>query len=243
MSTIQIYFANTKSVVIPGRDASTFEQAGHYFILFPNPAYARTYQNHVVHLQRIAKAHTPTSVESPLPIQPGVIIEGEDAYSLLQDYALCPPSQRIKLKLLYPSYNSNTHTGHVLNHRGYPKLVEGEGKSGRSVLFWVHGPHLTTSTVRNAIAADGRERGLAWQVAVEKLDLPTPFSDKFVGPKLLEEGFGNAETRSQRYQPLRWLLSCSDENEARRFIRAWHRRPFPQQRNDDLSVVHTEFLW
>lgn len=227
--------------MIPARDPRTFEQIGHYFILFPNPAYARTYQSHVVHLHRIAKTHTPTSVESPLPLQPGVVIEGEDAYTVLQDYALCPPFQRMQLRLLYPSYSPGMKR--LFNQRGYRQLVEQDDKSGRSVLFWVDGPHLTTYIIRNVVATDGRERGLAWNMTVEQLDTSAPAREEFEGSNDVDEADESSELSFQHTNIKRWILSFADENETRRFIRAWHRRTFPQDRGDDRRLVHAEFLW
>lgn len=226
--------------MIPARDPRTLEQAAYYFILFPNSAYARTYQNHVVHLHRVARTHTPTSIESPLPIQPGAIVEGEDAYALLQDYALCPPSQRLQLRLMYPSYTSGTKA--ILLERGYPQLLKGENKTGRSLLFGVDGQHLTTTMIRNAIAADGRQKGLAWNISVEKLDNSNSAGGG--GEDLVSSEYdGGAELVSQQIIPPRWILVFKDENEARRFMRDWHRRPFSLTHGSGSKLVHLDFLW
>ena len=230
----------TRIIVIPLRDPTTLESAGRYFILFPNPAYARTYQNHVIRLHRIAKTHTPTSIESPLPLQPGVVIEGEDVYTLLQDYSLCPPSQRIQLRLLFPSYSARIKQ--VLDQRGYRPLLGETNKTGRSVLFSVDGQQLPTSVIRNTIAADGRDRGLAWDISIDRLDTSRSAADGFEGSTSTEtDEF--AELGARRHTPARWVMSFSNENEARRFIRAWHRRPFPPARADDPALVQAEFIW
>ncbi|KAF6221738.1 hypothetical protein HO133_001706 [Letharia lupina] len=226
--------------IIPVRDPTTLESAGRYFILFPNPAYARTYQNHVIRLHRIAKTHTPTSVESPLPLQPGVVIEGEDAYTLLQDYSLCPPSQRIQLRLLFPSYSARIKQ--VLDQRGYRPLLGETNKTGRSVLFSVDGQQLPTSVIRNTVAADGRDRGLAWDISIDRLDTSRSAADGFEGSTSTETD-EYAELGARRHTPARWVMSFPNENEARRFIRAWHRRPFPLARADDPALVQAEFIW
>ena len=48
----------------------------------------------------------------------------------------------------------------------------------------------------------------------------------------------------------RWLVFLRDETEARRFIRIWHKRPFPLwnfhtslENGEALPLVHTEFIW
>lgn len=226
--------------VIPVRNPRTLESAGRYFILFPNAAYARTYQNHVVRLHRIAKTHTPTSIESPLPLQPGVVIEGEDAYKLLQDYSLCPPSQKIQLNLLSPPYAVGFKQ--ILDQRGYRPLLGDTNKTGRSVLFSVDGQHLPTSVIKHMITADGRDRGLAWDMSIDRPDTSEVPAESFEASTSRETG-EIAEIGPKRHVTSRWVISFSDENEARRFIRAWHRRPFPSARGDDPTLIQAEFIW
>ena len=188
----------------------------------------------------MATTYTPTSVESTLPLQPGVAIEGEDAYALLQDYALLPPSHTMKLKLLYPSYSP--FMKRLLDKRGYPQLVEGSDKADRSVLFWVDGQQLTTSVIKNTMAADGRERGLTWDLSIEKLAISSPPTDEIEDLKNFDYE-GNAELRPQRSALPKWILSFAGQDEARSFVRAWHRRPFPMARGDGPRLVHAEFIW
>ena len=222
------------------RDPITLEPAGRYFILFPNPAYARTYQNHVIRLHQFAKTHTPTSIESPLPLQPGVVIEGEDAYTMLQDYSLCPPSQRIQLRILFPSCSVGMKQ--MLDRRGYLPLSDWTNKAGRSVLFSVDGQRLPTSMIRDTVAADGRDRGLAWDISIDRLDAPTCVTHGFEAPMITEtDEFAGLSARHNIQS--RWVISFSSENEARRFVRAWHRRPFPSTQGDEPAIVEAQFIW
>ena len=222
------------------RNPRTLEPAGRYFVLFSNAVHARTYQNHVVRLHRIAKTHTPTSIESPLPLQPGVVIEGEDAYRMLQDYSLCPPSQEIQLNLVSPSYSLGLKQ--VWDQRGYRPLVGQTNKTGRSVLFSIDRQHLPTSVIKHTVTTDGRDRGLAWDILIDKLDTSEVTADGFEDSTSSEtDEF--TELGARHHAPSRWVMSFSDENEARRFIRAWHRRPFPSARGDDPALVQAEFIW
>ena len=222
------------------RDPTSLEPAGRYFILFPNPAYARTYQGHVLRLHQIAKTYTPTSIESPLPLQPGVVIEGEDAYTLLQDYSLCPPSQRIHLKLLYPSYILGIKQ--VLDQRGYHPLLGETDKAATSVLFSVDGQRWPTSVIRNAVAADGRDRGLEWDISIHELDTSRTAADTFDDSTSIEAD-NCSQLGARRHALPRWIMSFLNESEARRFIRVWHRRPFPQGHGEDRALVQAEFIW
>ncbi|CAO1598567.1 hypothetical protein XANCAGTX0491_002329 [Xanthoria calcicola] len=229
--------------VIPGRNSSTFQQTNSYFLLFPNPAYARTYQNYITKLHRMSQDHTPTSLHSPLPPPPGTILEGEDIHHLLQDYALCPPSQRINILSMFAPFGATVRR--LIEYQGYPQLTEPIDNTGRAVLFWVEGHYPTTNAVRAAIDQDGRDRGLQWgsQVRgryVEKLESSGESQED-------SEYWETFEPVAQRRSLKRWIVRLGDENEARRFVRAWHRRPFPllddEVRGEKPPVVNAEFLW
>ncbi|KAL8671786.1 MAG: hypothetical protein Q9168_003733 [Polycauliona sp. 1 TL-2023] len=229
--------------VIPGRDPTTFQQTNSYFLLFPNPAYARTYQNYVTKLHRMAQDHTPTSLQSPLPPPPGTILEGEDVDTLLQDYALCPPSQRINILSMFSPFGVNVRR--LIEYQGYPQLTEPTDWTARAVLFWVEGYYPTTNAVRAAIDQDGRERGLQWSSTVrgrnvEQLELLNEFPEDAEQEEMYEPAM---RRRSDR----RWIVKLGDENEARRFVRTWHRRPFPlssdHARGERPPIVNAEFLW
>lgn len=191
----------------------------------------------------MAQTHTPTSLQSPLPPAPGTILEGEDLHALLQDYSLCPPSQRINILSMFAPFGATIRR--LIKHQGYPELTEPFDRTGRSVLFWIEGHSLTTNAVRSALDEDGRQRGLQWATQVgnryvERLDLPnSPLDD----PDRLEDREPEVRKRSSR----RWIINLDDENEARRFVRSWHRRPFPlpddHVRGEKSPIVNAEFLW
>ncbi|MCJ1261358.1 hypothetical protein MMC22_001222 [Lobaria immixta] len=233
--------------VIPARDLSTLQQLGYYFLIFPNPAYARAYQARAVSLHRIARAHTPTSIESPITPPQSMLLEGEDVYNILQKYALCPPSQKISLRVLFPPYSPDVKR--LLSQRGYSQIIRPDDKAGRAVLLWVYGYQPHSVLIREMINRDGQDRGLAWALAngeksIEKVEGP-------LFPMEEPEGLGYEEDadsdRTRSVYP-RWIISFTDENEARRFTRSWHRRPFPL-RGERVAVgephplVYAEVIW
>ena len=139
----------------------------------------------------MARTHTPTSIESPLPPPPGYkLADGEDVYQLLQEYALIPPSQRLWLRLLMEPYSPMIKG--LLEKGGYDGIVEDQGRSPKpnmgtskptgmttatepngteqpkpaAVLFWVEGIQPSTFSLKQLIARDGRDRGLPWSVSV-----------------------------------------------------------------------------
>ncbi|KAI4170790.1 MAG: hypothetical protein LQ343_004679 [Gyalolechia ehrenbergii] len=229
--------------VIPGRDPVTFQQKNHYLLLFPNPSYARTYQNYVTKLHKLAQTHTPTSLQSPLPPPAGAVLEGVDAQTLFQDYALCPPSQRISLVSIFAPFGRTVRP--LIENRGYSQLTSPTDRAGRAVLFWVDGCAPTTRAVRSALDQDGRDRRLPWATkggsrSIEKSDLST------FPPDNLDDS-EQPDDEVKRRSSARWIVTFVDENEARRFVRAWHRRPFPLSsesvQSEDAPLTNTEFLW
>lgn len=134
----------------------------------------------------------------------------------------------------------------LIEHQGYPQLTASTIRAGRAVLFWIDGHAPTTPSVRAAIHQDGRDRGLPWATeggsrSIEKLNLPTTSPEDLETPEQAE----SSEVRGR--SSARWIVTFVDENEARRFVRAWHKRPFPLNgdpvRGEDAPLVNAEFLW
>lgn len=226
---------------------STLQQLGYYFIIFPNPAYARAYQARAVSLHRIARTHTPTSTDSPVMPPQRTLRKGEDVNDILQDYALCPPSQKVSLRVLFPPYSPDVK--HLLSQRGYSQIVGLDDKTGRAVLLWVSGYQPNSASIRNMISRDGQDRGLAWALAnveksIDKVEGPL---DSMEEPQDLRYGEDANSNRTRCLYP-RWVISFADHNEARRFTRSWHRRSFPL-RGERIAIgephplVHAELIW
>ncbi|KAI4212757.1 MAG: hypothetical protein LQ351_004650 [Letrouitia transgressa] len=240
--------------ILKTRDPQTFQQLGHYYLLFPNPAYARTYQHHVSHVHRTAQTYTPTSLESPLPPAPGLMSEGVDLYSMLQDYALYPPSQKISLRSVFSPYAQPVKE--LLRQRGYRQIMEPTDKTGRAVLLWADGLQLSARMIRAAIDKDGRDRGLEW--ALEHRDRGAVTQVQRIEQPSAEEAESSSsssssrEVESQEPQrsngPAKWIVSFQDENEARRFVRLWHMKPLPHYVDSNSSAraaapLHVELIW
>ena len=226
--------------VFPARDPLTFEQSDHYFVIFANPAYARAYQSRVHSLYRLTRKNTPRSIESPLPIRPGVKINGEDGYTMLQDFTLCPPSQRIQLKYIYDVLSPGMRD--LVDRGGYLRLPDGTNRAGRAVLFWIEGHQPTSREVNNIIASDGRDRGMAWDLSISKLDGSTS-PTQAVEDLEFNDPHDITEASTPQRGSRKWVLTFSSESEARRFIRAWHKTQLAPVRPDEPRVVQAEFLW
>ena len=175
---------------------------------------------------------------------PGMLIDGEDVYSVLQNYSLCPPSQKISLKVVFPPYSMGMK--HLLELRGYPQIMGPEDKSYKSVLFWVNDFQLTVQDIKDMLYRDQRSRGLSW--ALVNSYKPIEKVDSARSREWDEAEFGAtepAETTQFRGLYPKYLINFADEDEARRFTRAWHRRPFYLQQDDrePPPLVHAEVVW
>ena len=236
--------------MIPGRDPNTLQQLAHYFLIFPNPAYARAYQNHALTLHRMAKTHTPTSIESSLAPPKGMVIRGRDVFTLLQNYSLVPPSQNISLVVRSPPFSTSIRN--LLTHGGYAPLTGAYEKTGKAILFWVDGYQPSTSMVRSAISKNERIRGMTWAMApgeasLKKIDTPLQTMDDSEESEVTEAA-EDFETKHLQRSLSKWIITFANEAEARRFTRAWHRKSFPLPGDtgaygEPHPLVHAEFMW
>lgn len=120
-------------------------------------------------------------------------------------------------------------------------------RSGRAILIWVQGYNPPLSSIREMINQDGRKRGLAWSLAadvpaIEKVDYSSED-----GPNTQSNGSAENGQSKERLRR-RWIVTFTDESEARRFIRCWHRRPFPLRGagtgvGEPPSLVNAEYIW
>ncbi|MCJ1379326.1 hypothetical protein MMC17_002427 [Xylographa soralifera] len=248
--------------VIPSRNMSNLSPTSSYYLLFSNPAYARAYQNQVIHLHQLAQTYTPTSLDFPMPPPPGVLdTKGQDVYALLQDFTISPPSVRMSLRVQIPPYHANLQR--LLENEGYPQLVQSENKTGRAVLFWVDGHQPSALSLRTMLSKDGGDRGLQWgpfrgHGEIEVLHVHADDSGGENGDNDITDsgdGYGRSEWRDAELKPKRhghqrWIISFEDEAEARRFVRVWHRRPYPfplqeesPPHGEPAPLVHAEYMW
>jgi len=118
--------------------------------------------------------------------------------------------------------------------------------------------------VQQLVTRDGRHRGMAWALlngkdSIQQIDPSggskdskdsndeddVPDADEQAGME--REGASGERQAFRDYARrtrIRWTIAFEDENEARRFVRRWHLRPFVgAYRGDHAPLVHAEFLW
>ncbi|KAI9802958.1 MAG: hypothetical protein M1825_002189 [Sarcosagium campestre] len=242
--------------IIPRRDPQTMAATGDYFILFPSTAAAQAYLEHVTHLHRLAHAHTPTSIESPLVPPPGYVVDGLDVHRVLQSYTLLPPSQPLRIKLLTPPFSR--HLQALIARGGYETVSESKplGKTAVLAVFGDLQPSeraIRDLVVRNEKRNNSRDwETLRDRLTITRLEAPPPQTVLATGV----EGDGTAaaavdasdKSQARTAGALGWVIGFPREAEARTFIREWHRRPFPAKdgdgSKDDLApLMDIQFLW
>ena len=98
------------------------------------------------------------------------------------------------------------------------------------VLFSADGGRINYSDLRDAISSDGKRRNLQWGLKDREHAIVKVNGDQHKENDHAHGATGG-RTRWRTIQtPARYILSFKDSQEARRFVREWHRRPFPGQR-------------
>ena len=180
----------------------------------------------------------------------------EDVLPLLKDYALCPLSQDPQLKLFRAPITGRIKK--IVENGGYPAITrggtDGEDRTGRAVLFWVDTSSApSTEELRAALMADGRERGSWWNCGVETLEVAVKDAGRvekdakdedIEADQPQEELSGRLEEKIySKGRVEKWVLTFGEAEDARRFVRRWHRRLFPVEKEMDEARARAEILW
>lgn len=114
------------------------------------------------------------------------------------------------------------------------------------VLLSVDWGRISYIDLKNAISKDGKRRNLPWKLIAGEGAIVGVNSDE-QNEESDELGDANAARPSRRRKlrsPTRYIISFRDPHEARRFVREWHRRPFPVGREDEPPpILNVEMFW
>ncbi|KAH7317641.1 hypothetical protein BKA65DRAFT_541676 [Rhexocercosporidium sp. MPI-PUGE-AT-0058] len=220
--------------IIPARDNVTLEPLGQYFILFSSLAAARLYLDKTLRLLALTTSSEYFSRPSARSR------EGEDLEAVKRNFTLVPAGGKLSLRLLQPPYSKGLQW--MINAGGPAPLVARQNKSQNIVLFSTDRGYVKPHELENAIMDDGKRRNLHWKLVGGKGEAIVQ-----LGTKRNPAG-EDTESRSSYRGPARYTVSFKDSNEARRFAREWHKRPFPSKRlpqpgDDAPPIVNTEILW
>ena len=199
----------------------------------------------IIRLHCISKTWTPTSITSALPPPPGYLKDGEDLHGLMQAFTLIPSSQQnVSIRKLKKPFQPAMQR--MIAEGGHPSIVARQSKSEDMVLFSLDKGYLGIYDLRAALGRDGKRRNLQWNLLSGDDDIV-----KLDGTKAdtAEAEIEEQEIRSRKRRELsRYIISFRDQQEARRFVRAWHGRPFPltqerQPEDEAPPIVSAGLLW
>jgi hypothetical protein len=231
-------------IVIQGRDNITLEPLGHYFLVFSNEAAALAYLDHTLRLHTLSKTHG--SSMSPLPFPSKYLRSGEDIKQVLRGYSLVPGQSKLSLSLINRPYSPKL--AQLLNDGGPAAIARKKTKSEDMVLFSVDWGRIGHHDLRHAIFNDGKRRNLHWSLIDGKGGILKINDNQ--EKEVDHTADGSSVHRKTRHirSPSRYLLSFKDPHEARRFVREWHRRPFPVQKehkvgDEPAPIMNAEIFW
>ena len=212
--------------MIPARDPQTLEPQGHYFLIFSTDAAARAYRQQLVHLHRILRTHNKNAILPSLSPPPGFVKDGEDIYAITQAYTIIPASQTLVTSRILQQPLSPT-VQQLIKDGGYPQIATSDAVFENKVLFSLDKGFPTVQAIRLLLSKDQRERNLHWKLAEHHNDI-LKLGKSNVESLVNVEGddvFDDQHrSTNRRTQHTRWILSFQDSQEARRFVRSWHRR-------------------
>lgn len=180
---------------------------------------------------------------------PGFWTDGEDIHNMMQSYALTPSSQKPSIRQLAPPLAPLVQE--LVQHQGYPEIVNRKERSPFEVVIRLEGPSLTHHDIRSAFMLAERQRALPWtgtlpgslnlQVWEGPDDTISPLSRhrgrrRVRGP--IEEEDPELEPRNDDEQQEKerlderarrkmnpsYILGFEKQAEAQAFVRYWHRR-------------------
>ncbi|PVH73342.1 hypothetical protein DL98DRAFT_519999 [Cadophora sp. DSE1049] len=229
--------------VIPARDNVTLEPLGQYFLLFSSIAAARLYLDKTMRLLELTKSNDFFSK----PYGRSRLREGEDLDAILRNFTLVPAGGKLSLRMLHPPYSKGLQW--MIDAGGPAPLVARQEKAQNIILLSTDRDHVKSHELENAIMDDGKRRNLHWKLAGAKGEAIVKLETKGQSAgEDVESEEGTSRPCSRYRGPARYTISFKDSNEARRFVREWHRRPFPTKRSpqpgdDAPPIVNAEILW
>lgn len=163
--------------------------------------------------------------------------EGEDPNEVVKGFTLVPGQSQLSLRLVHRPYSPGVTK---LLSEGGPQGIASRQSMGQGlVLLSVDLGHIRAHDLRDALGVDGKRRNLHWRLAQNPIVKVEEQPD--------EQGGDEAPTKAVRGS-VKYILALKDRNEARRFVREWHRRPFPVQKqpgpgDEEPPMVSTQILW
>ncbi|KAI9645275.1 hypothetical protein NHQ30_006010 [Ciborinia camelliae] len=242
--------------IIPGRDPQTLESLGHYFILFSSRAAALAYFHRTIELHTLSRNYSPNMIPLPPPartpnLPPSTLPSPKELQSALRNFSLIPPYTRLSLRLLQKPYRPAIA---ALLTTGSPNPLtfsRSQSHAQDTVLFTLTIPSIGLSSwgLREILEADGKRRNLLWRFARQGAIVRLGEKAKVrPGQELGYQGENGIGGKKVYNTSGRYIISFLDRAEARRFVREWHKRPCPLQKeykdgDEPPPIANAEIMW
>ena len=171
----------------------------------------------------------------------------EDLQSSLRSFSLIPGQHKLDIAKLRTPYQLGE--AHMIKHSGPKHLKDLQPDEEGIVVFALSSGVATHREIKDVLDKDGRARNMLWDlvedIGIQELDRLRDMRQRVVQRSIK---FGTTDTERMPYTaPSRFVLTFKDRYEARRFVREWHRRPFPQPSlhgtDEELPIVLAEYIW
>ena len=211
----------------------TREPQGQYFLVFASLDAAEAYRRRITALLSPPSSDGDSSPPlSPLTLLPST---GHLESSVLPLGELIAMISRVGADL----GSSDTPSSNLVPHQLGPQLHASRWDQNLShcVVVRLAGSKISHAAMREAIEADGAERNLPWRLAAHRKIFALA-----AGRGSIQWG-GETETPSPRAQGYtRFVITCADAGEAKRFARVWNKREMVDVRTDRAMVVNATAL-
>lgn len=228
--------------VIQARDIRTLNPLSFYYLLFNSIASATIYRENLVRLHALSKTSSfIAKANMPLPTYM-YIKDDEDVSTLLKSFTILPSTGRLFVRLLREPFTPFIRK--MIEEGNHTAVKEQQGRGDALVMLTIGSGRFSEADIHEALNRSGRKRNLQWQLAggecdVEKINGDEAASDESIDG-LLEQEDTIRSTRA-RWRESRFVLAMKDRNEARRFVREWHRLPLPLGKHP--PIVNVQTLW
>ena len=221
--------------VVQAVSDDTREPQGQYFLLFASLDAAEAYR------RRITALLSPPSADDSPPLSPLTLLPpaAHLESSVLPLGELIATISRVGADL----GSSDTPSSTLVPHQLGPQLHAGRRDQdlGHCVVVRLAGSRISLAAMREAIEADGAGRNLPWRLAGRGQVFGLA-----AGRGPMQWG-GETETETETAKPkgqgyTRFVITCADAGEARRFARVWNKREMVDVRTDRAMVVNATAL-
>ncbi|KAG9244821.1 hypothetical protein BJ878DRAFT_420544 [Calycina marina] len=236
--------------VVQSREATTLSSLSTYYILFTSEVAALAYMDQTRRLHNLARSNL-GGIMIPSTAITASSIEYE-ATAAIRSFSLIPGQQKLEMQKLRHPYPEAAK--HMIYNHGPKHLRDLRPNQEGLVVFGLQSGIATVRDIKEVLDKDGRTRNFLWDLVPENpiVELTSLRNGQTVRPprRMVNGGWDNLKSKENHENyvvPSRFVLKFQKTDEARRFVREWHRRPFPQPSlygdDEDAPVVEASYLW